>query len=138
MRTLEPLNVDQRDNTAIRPVNGVSLLSQIQVVGHDGVQSERLAPLEFGYSRFEPGRRDFSVLQTTQWPAGSLADPNLALVDLFGKWLSVAGRDERPRALLAQSGKRSLRSSAIHDGRTGGYYACRCLRAQFLLRGHAT
>jgi hypothetical protein len=65
----------------------VSLLSQIEVVGHDSTQTEALPPLEFGYTRFEPEKRDFFPLAGKDLPARSLADPNLELVDLFGNGL---------------------------------------------------
>lgn len=41
------------------PLNGISLLDQITVEGHDGSKSESLPPLEFGYTRFEPTKRSF-------------------------------------------------------------------------------
>ncbi len=69
------------------PRNGVSLLSQIQVVGHDGDRTEALPPLEFGYTQFEPEGRKFSRLQGTDLTAHSLANPDLELVDLFGNGL---------------------------------------------------
>ena len=67
------------------PHNGVSLLSQIEVVGHD--DTDRLPPLEFAYTRFEPQGRKFFALQGMNLPAPSLGDRNLELVDLFGNGL---------------------------------------------------
>ena len=69
------------------PLNGISLLSQIKVTGHDGVKTETLPPLEFRYTSFEPEKRDFFPLQGSDLPAGSLANPDLELVDLFGNGL---------------------------------------------------
>jgi RHS repeat-associated protein len=75
------------------PLNGVSLLSQIHVIGHDDSQplpdqqTQRLPPLEFGYSRFDPLRRDFFSLQGQGLPAATLSSPELELVDLFGNGL---------------------------------------------------
>ena len=69
------------------PLNSVSLLSQIEVTGHDGDRTETLPPLEFGYTNFEPGRRDFFPLGGSDLPARSLANPDLELVDLFGNGL---------------------------------------------------
>ena len=66
------------------PINGVALLSQINVVGHDGDGTEELPPLEFGFTRFEPEGRDFFPLDGTDLLAQSLADPDLEMVDLFG------------------------------------------------------
>src|SRR5215471_17426758 len=52
--------LDQRVESIQRlPLNGVSLLSQVRVEGHDGNESETLPPLEFGYTRFEPEGRKF-------------------------------------------------------------------------------
>jgi RHS repeat-associated protein len=69
------------------PANGVSLLSRVQVTGHDGERSEALPPIELGYTRFQPEARDLFPLTGRDLPAGSLADRSLALVDLFGHGL---------------------------------------------------
>ena len=69
------------------PLNGVSLLSQVKVTGHDGDKTETLPPLEFRYTSFEPKKRDFFPLQGSDLPARSLANPDLELVDLFGNGL---------------------------------------------------
>ena len=69
------------------PLNGVSLLSQVQVEGRDGDESEKLPPLEFGYTRFEPESRKFFPVTGQDLPAGSLARPDHELVDLFGNGL---------------------------------------------------
>jgi RHS repeat-associated protein len=69
------------------PLNGVSLLSQVKIKGHDGDQTEELPPLEFGYSRFEPQGRKFFRVQGTDLPSHSLAHPDLELADLFGHGL---------------------------------------------------
>ncbi len=71
----------------VLPPNGVSLLSQIHVVGYNGAQTEILPPLEFGYTVFEPARRDFFPLAGQQLPRHSLANPDLELADLFGNGL---------------------------------------------------
>lgn len=69
-----------------RPLNGVSLLSEIRIVGHDGDETEQLPPLEFGYTRFEPEGREFFPLKG-DLPQRSLASPDLELADLFGNGL---------------------------------------------------
>ena len=80
--------LDQRPELkASLPINGVSLLSQVKVTGHDGDKTEILPPLEFRYTRFEPEKRDFFPLQGSDLPARSLANPDLELVDLFGNGL---------------------------------------------------
>ncbi len=69
------------------PPNGVSLLSQIQVEGHDGDALETLPPLECGYTQFEPQQRTFIPLTGPEMPAVSLAGPDRELVDLMGNGL---------------------------------------------------
>jgi hypothetical protein len=66
--------------------NSVSLLQQVQAVGHDGDHSEA-PPLEFGYTAFDLGGRDFFPLQGRDLPARSLANAELELADLFGSGL---------------------------------------------------
>src|SRR5262249_41632273 len=56
VRTYELVYVDERVAagelpTASLPLNGVSLLSQVRVVGHDGELTETMPALELGYSR---------------------------------------------------------------------------------------
>ncbi len=75
------------------PINGVSLLSQIRITGHDEAlsdpenQTQALPPLEFDYSRFTPKERDFFPLQGRDLPAQALSSSTLELVDLFGNGL---------------------------------------------------
>lgn len=77
----------------ILPINGVSLLNQIHITGHDDAQSiperqtQRLPPLEFNYSRFEPWHRNYFPLQGRELPAQTLSSPDLELIDLFGNGL---------------------------------------------------
>src|SRR5262249_46295641 len=66
------------------PANGVSLLSQVQTVGHDGPRTEELPPLDFGYTCFQPDRRDFFPVTGPDTPPGSLAPPDYELADLVG------------------------------------------------------
>jgi virulence plasmid B protein/glycosyltransferase TcdB-like subunit of Tc toxin/VCBS repeat protein len=80
--------------------NGVSLLKCIHVIGfdddgnaYDAADGEanpykrQLPPLEFGYTRFEPAGRKFQAVTGADLPAGSLANPDMDLVDLFGDGL---------------------------------------------------
>jgi RHS repeat-associated protein len=70
------------------PLNGVSLLQQIRVVGHDGVATESLPPLEFGYTPFAPEtKRDFFPVTGPDLPPSSLAHPDYEIADLFGNGL---------------------------------------------------
>jgi RHS repeat-associated protein len=71
------------------PANGVSLLHQIRVVGHDGQASEALPPLGFGYTRFEHDQGNIQPLTTVggQMPAQSVASAEVELVDLFADGL---------------------------------------------------
>jgi RHS repeat-associated protein len=68
------------------PLNGVSLLRQVELVGFDGV--DRLPPLEFGYTRFEPDRRrDLFPVTGPDAPPASLSRPDYELADLTGDGL---------------------------------------------------
>jgi RHS repeat-associated protein len=71
------------------PPNGVSLLGQIQVIGHDGDARQALPPLEFGYSRFDRNRGSIRPLAAVgaSMPTESLASADLELVSLFGNGL---------------------------------------------------
>lgn len=87
-RTYHLVYLDQRGLPAEQlPHNGVSLLSQVRVQGHDGPSTEQLPPLEFNYTRFEPGKRGFFPVTGPAMPPGSLARPEYELVDLFGNGL---------------------------------------------------
>lgn len=121
--------------------NGVSLLRQVQVVGHDdaGTLAEELPPLEFGYTRFDPEKRKFFPIEGSDLPARSLADPDFDMVELFGNglpdilemngamryWRNLGGgRYDLPREMknapagvgLAQKGVQLI--DANGDGRT--------------------
>src|SRR5215218_8254733 len=88
VRTYEIVYLDRRPGMEhLLPRDGVSLLSQVRVVGHDQNRSEELPPLEFGYTSFEPEKRDFAPLRGEDLPARSLANPDTELVDLFGNGL---------------------------------------------------
>ena len=91
VRTYDWVYLDRRDDLEnlehLLPLNGVSLLSQVKVVGYDGEDREELPPLEFGYTRFEPEGRDFFPLQGRDLPVHSLASPDLEVADLFGNGL---------------------------------------------------
>lgn len=90
VRAYELVYLDERQEIADQlPLNNGSLLSQVHVIGYDdSAQSAReLPPLEFGYSQFEPQKRDFFPLQGRDLPPRSLANPDLELVDLFGNGL---------------------------------------------------
>jgi RHS repeat-associated protein len=70
------------------PLNSVSLLERVEVVGFDdaGVEVRQMPPLQFGYSSFEPAIRRFVPLDGGM-PQTSLANSDLDLVDLFGTGL---------------------------------------------------
>ena len=88
IRTYEFVYLDQTEElTQNLPLNGVSLLSQVKVTGHDGDKTESLPALEFGYTRFQPERRDLLPFEGPDLPAQSLAHPDLEMVDLFGNGL---------------------------------------------------
>jgi RHS repeat-associated protein len=93
VRAYELVYLDEREDlpalAEIRPLNEVSLLSQLQVIGYDGANlpAPELPPLDFSYSRFEPRRRTFSAVTGRELPAASLANPDFELVGLFGNGL---------------------------------------------------
>lgn len=69
------------------PLNGATLLKSVSVEGHpssgSGEQSEFMPPLEFGYSVFDPAKRDLQEI-TGPFPLNSLAEPGFELVDVTG------------------------------------------------------
>jgi RHS repeat-associated protein len=88
VRSYHLLYLDQLDQPPDEvPLNGVSLLAEIQVEGHGGTGTERLPPMRFGYTRFAPERRGLAPVEGPALPPGSLASPDYALVDLFGSGL---------------------------------------------------
>lgn len=93
VRAYEFVYLDERTDLpgldTLLPLNGVSLLSQVDVIGYDDSnQSAReLPPLQFAYSRFEPSKRKFSAVTGKSLPPFSLGNPNFELVDLFGNGL---------------------------------------------------
>ena len=91
VRTYDLVYLDQRadlaDLATRLPRNGISLLCQVKVTGHEGAQTEQLPPLEFAYTRFEPVGCDYLPLSGADFPPGSLAQPDYELVDLFGNGL---------------------------------------------------
>lgn len=139
------------------PLNGVSLLSQVVVTGHDGERSESMPALEFRYSAFDPARRAFRTVRGPDLPSGSLADPRLALVDLDGNgmpdlveidedarhWRNLGdGHFDLPRRLpeslagirLAEAGVRIL--DADGDGRADLMVSRGTLSGYLPLRSH--
>ncbi|OQW39773.1 MAG: hypothetical protein A4S08_06030 [Proteobacteria bacterium SG_bin4] len=89
VRAYELIYLDEIADKADLPLNGLSLLSRINVIGFNdqGEFSREMPPLDFGYTRFTPGNQKFSTLTGMDLPATSLANPNLELVDLFGHGL---------------------------------------------------
>lgn len=75
------------DATSRPADNGVSLLTAIRVVGYDGDATQAMAPLEFGYSGWDPGNRRYQAVGGDRLPAQALSAKGLDLVDLFGKGL---------------------------------------------------
>jgi RHS repeat-associated protein len=131
--------------------NGASLLMRIDVLGVDGGLTERLPPLTFGYSTFEPTRRRFEQITGQGLPTVPLGDPTLALVDVDGSglpdivelgvarrcWRNIgAGRFELPRQLeeappfaLGEAGVRLMDADGdgrpdlvVGGGRLAGYF----------------
>lgn len=73
--------------------NLTSLLSAVEVIGYDEqappnqAPEERLPPLHFSYTPFEPIGQNFLPIEGSDFPAQSLSDPNTELIDLFGNGL---------------------------------------------------
>ena len=87
VRSYELGYLDERADMADRiPLNGVSVLSLVRVIGHDGEETQDLPPLEFGYTQFSPEDGDFSPIEGNL-PPRSLSSPDLELADLFGNGL---------------------------------------------------
>ena len=115
VRTYELIYLDRiTGKEQFVPLNRSSLLSQINVRGHDGNLTEALPPVEFSYTQFEPQHRKFVPLTGSQLPANSLGSPEYELADLFGNglpdvlqmnssvryWRNLGGgRFDRPRAM---------------------------------------
>lgn len=70
-----------------QPHNGASLLCRVEVTGHDGELSEKLPPLDFRYSHYNPGKQKFKKMEGKGLPLESLATPGYELIDLFGNGL---------------------------------------------------
>jgi RHS repeat-associated protein len=93
-RTYELVYLDERVHSgelpaSSLPLNGVSLLSEVRVAGHDESQVEQLPPLEFGYTRFAPERQSFQPIKAVNnaLPPRSLGDGDFEMVNLFGNGL---------------------------------------------------
>jgi RHS repeat-associated protein len=136
-------------------LNRVSLLSQINVVGHDGERTEALPPLQFGYTAFDVAGREFLPLQGKDLPARSLAAQDLELVDLFGNglpdvlemngtvryWRNLGhGVFDRPREMREAPGGLQLTDAGVQlidadgDGRTDLFVSTATLSGYFPLR----
>jgi hypothetical protein len=85
-RVYRLIYLDQVDPRAA-PANGASLLHSIQVEGVDGNTREKLPPVEFGYTAFDPGQCRYQGLSGVSgaMPERSLAHPDFELADLFGR-----------------------------------------------------
>ena len=89
VRAYEFIYRDEQATAATSSNNGLSLLTRISVIGFDddGRAMRELPPLDFSYSAFEPASRRFRRLEGPALPTGSLSNPDLELVDLFGNGL---------------------------------------------------
>ncbi|WP_375419223.1 SpvB/TcaC N-terminal domain-containing protein [uncultured Hymenobacter sp.] len=118
---------------AAQAQNAVSLLHQVQVLGHDagrpaGEQTEAMPPLQFGYSSFAPDLQRFAPVGG-ELPATSLADDNLELISIFGNglpdlvqlggaapryWRNLGGgRFDQPRPMREAPGGLQLADPAV-------------------------
>ena len=69
------------------PHNGVSLLREITIQGHDGELSEWLPPVSFGYTRFDQDRRDVLPVAGSDLPVNAVGAPGFELIDVTGNGL---------------------------------------------------
>ncbi|MCC6995523.1 MAG: VCBS repeat-containing protein [Deltaproteobacteria bacterium] len=77
------------------PLNKVSLLSRMRVVGRDderpaawGPAASEMPPLELGYTRYEPWSNEkYLPITGAEVPPGSLGRADFELADLFGRGL---------------------------------------------------
>jgi len=128
-RTIRSYELTYRDEFPDRelPANGTSILARIEVVGHDDGDSERMPPVEFEYSQFDPEGRTFEELDGP-FPRRSLASPELELADLSGDGLpdiveiddvvrywqnSGEGTFDEPRSMEEAPAGLSLTESAV-------------------------
>jgi RHS repeat-associated protein len=65
------------------PLNKMSILKEVKVVGYNGNETEEMPPITFGYSIFDPQKRDIKEMQG-HLPGVSLADGGFELVDTDG------------------------------------------------------
>lgn len=145
VRAYEFTYLDERNDLPnlqeILPLNRLSLLSQVQVIGYDdrNQPSQELPPLEFSYSRFEPNKRTFSAVRGKSLPPVSLGNPDFEMVDLFGNglpdifeindtvryWRNLGGGQfDMPRSMVEAPAGLRLADSGVQlidangDGRT--------------------
>jgi DNA-binding SARP family transcriptional activator len=90
-------------------LNGVSLLRQIQIEGHNGNKSEQLPPLKFGYSGFEPEEQIFLPITGSELPPLSLTYPNFELNTLMQK----CAQYQLIQKELSETIARSMRLSSV-------------------------
>ncbi|MES2133231.1 MAG: SpvB/TcaC N-terminal domain-containing protein [Bacteroidota bacterium] len=68
------------------PLNGASLLRSVEVEGHNDTESEFMPPLEFGFSVFDPAKRELQEINGPL-PPNALSEPGFEMVDLDGNGL---------------------------------------------------
>lgn len=78
-----------QDKHNAAPLNGASMLAELQVSGYDANTDEweSMPPLHFGYTEFEPQSRDFFPLKGRNLPTTALSHPELEMADLDGNGL---------------------------------------------------
>lgn len=116
LRTYHLTYADELSGSPERAANGVSLLAEVRVEGHDDGAglSQELPILRLRYGRFAPERRRFRRIGGPLLPPRSLGHPGLELADLRGvglpdiveidgqvrSWRNLGdGRFEGPRVL---------------------------------------
>lgn len=75
-------------NIEEQPLNGMSVLHSVEVEGYKVAETEKMPPIQFLYSKFEPQKnRDFYPVKGKNLPPYALSNPNYSIVDLFGNGL---------------------------------------------------
>jgi len=88
IRTYELIYLDRRTGMEqLVPLNQSSLLSKINVRGHDGNLTEALPPIEFSYTQFETQQRKFVAHTRSQLPHSSIGNTEYELEDICGNGL---------------------------------------------------
>ena len=108
-----------------------SLLSQVIVTGVDETrpeeeQEQRLPPISFNYTAFDPEKADYSPVKGGDLPAKSLASPEIELADIFGNGLPDIVEMNGQIRYWRNLGNGEFRYTAGDERRPGRHIIRRC------------